>query len=232
MRENKPLISVIIPVYNGERYLAEAIESALAQTYRPVEIIVVDDGSTDGTARVAERFSPPARLFFQTKSGVGPARNRGVSKARGSFLSFLDADDLWPPDRLSCQMAAFNADPTLDMVFGHAQQFISPELTGRGKVKLDRAREVMPGYLASVLLIKRESFFRVGTFATNWRVGEFVDWYLKAKEAGLKSTMLDGVVLKRRIHTENMGIRERDFRTDYVRIIKASLDRRRKRDLR
>jgi glycosyltransferase involved in cell wall biosynthesis len=230
LQENEPLISVIIPVYNGDNYLAEAIESALAQTYEPAEVIVVDDGSTDTSAEIARGFSPRVSYCYQTNHGLGASRNRGTDEARGDFLTFLDADDIWVSDKLNRQMAAFKTDPTLDMVFGYVQQFVSPELSGSTKVKLDRDRETMPGYIASTLMVKEESFSRVGRFATNWRVGEFIDWYLKAKEIGLKSTMLPGVVLKRRLHTENMGIRERDSRTDYVRILKASLDRRREKN--
>lgn len=99
--ENSRLISIIIPVYNREHYLAEAIESVLAQTYRPIEIIVVDDGSTDGTADVARRFSETVRYFYQTNSGCGASRNTGIKKGVGSFLSFLDSDDLWVEEKLS-----------------------------------------------------------------------------------------------------------------------------------
>jgi len=105
MKQN-PLISVIIPVYNGERYLAEAIESALAQTWEPVEIIIVDDGSTDGSADVASRFASSVKYDLQPHAGPGAARNRGARLARGDYLAFLDADDLWLKEKLKLQMAA------------------------------------------------------------------------------------------------------------------------------
>jgi glycosyltransferase involved in cell wall biosynthesis len=228
MMVNNPLVSVIIPVYNSERYLAEAIESVLAQTYRPLEIIVVNDGSTDGSAEVAKRFGSPVRYYLQPNSGAGAARNQGADLARGSFLAFLDADDIWLADKLARQMAAFDADPKLDMVLGHVRQFHSTELDERARKKTRYAAEIMQGYVPGTLLIKRDAFFRAGPFATNWRVGEFVDWYLKAMEQGLKSLLLPQIVMRRRIHTNNMGIRERKHQTDYVRILKASMDRRRK----
>jgi len=226
--ENKPLASVIIPVYNGERYLAEAIDSVLAQTYRPVEVIVVDDGSTDGSADVARSFAT-VTYCFQTNQGIGAARNRGIDLSKGSFFGFLDQDDIWVNNnKLLYQLRAFNEAPELDMVFGYTQQFFSPDLNENLKAKLRLAGEIMPGYVAGTLLIKRESFFRVRYFATNWRLGEFIDWYSKAMELGLKSLIVPEVVMKRRIHNDNTGIRERNSRTDYVRILKASLDRRRK----
>jgi glycosyltransferase involved in cell wall biosynthesis len=231
--ENSPLVSTIIPVYNCERYLAEAIESVLAQTYRPIEIIVVDDGSTDGSADVAKDFADlQVQYFYQPNSGPGAARNQGTSLARGSLFAFLDADDVWLADKLTLQMATFESNPELDVVFGHISQFHSPELDAHLKAKMGHEGEIMPGCFAGTMLIKRESFFRVGPFATDWRVGEFIDWYSKAMEKGLKSLMLPKVVMRRRIHTTNMGIRERKSQTDYVRILKAALDRRRGKDVR
>src|SRR5690349_2600271 len=96
-----PLVSVVIPVFDGEAYLAAAIESALAKTYARVEVIVVDDGSTDGSASVAARYD--VRLVRQSNRGVSAACNAGVEAARGELIAFLDADDLWPPERLEIQ---------------------------------------------------------------------------------------------------------------------------------
>lgn len=222
-----PLVSVIIPVYNGQQYLAEAIRSALGQTYPHVEIIVIDDGSTDRSAEVAREFGSAVRYHFFAHAGLGAARNRGVELARGSLFAFLDADDLWVDEKLKLQIAVLFGQPDLDMVFGQAEQFHSPELDEAQRSNLQGHGEIMPGYFAGTLLIKREAFYRVGLFETTWRVGEFIDWYLKAIETGLKSQTLLDVLLKRRLHVSNMGIRERDARADYVRIVKASLDRRR-----
>ena len=99
-------ISVIIPAYNVESYLAEAIDSALLQTVPPAEIIVVDDGSTDGTQRVAERFENKIRYFRQPNAGPGRARNRGLAEARSDWVAFLDGDDIWLPRKLQLQTEA------------------------------------------------------------------------------------------------------------------------------
>lgn len=221
------LVSVVIPVYNGERYLAEAIESVLAQNYRPIEVIVVDDGSMDGSADVAQRFVPRIRYNHQPQSGTGAARNQGTELAEGDFFAFLDADDRWMEDKLARQMAPLEQDPTLDMVFGHARQFYSPELEEVLKSKVKRVREIMPGYLSSAMLIRREAFFRVGPFATNWGLGVDIDWYARATERGTKALLLPEVVLARRLHDANSGILRRDAGTDRVRVLKAALDRRR-----
>jgi glycosyltransferase involved in cell wall biosynthesis len=214
-------------VYNCERYLSQAIESVLAQTYQPIEIIVVDDGSTDDSAAVAKSFGDIVKYERQQNSGAATARNRGVELAIGNFLAFLDADDFWIEDKLKCQMAAFVKDTELDVVFGYVKQFYSPELDDIIKQKIKCPPEPIAGYHAGTMLIKRDSFLRVGQFERNWKVADFIDWYIKATEQGLKSSMLPEVLLHRRIHDTNMGISQRQSRIEYVRILKASLDRRR-----
>ncbi len=223
---SESLVSVIIPVYNSEKYLAEAIESVLAQDYRPVEIIILDDGSTDNSADIAGSYASSVRYYYQPNNGLAAAQNKGLMISHGSYCSFLDSDDIWVPDKLTRQIHSFNDNPELDMVFGQVQQFQSPELDYK-MIPQDEG-SIVPGYSTGAMLIKRDSFFRVGLFETKWHVGDFVDWYLKAAEMGLKSNMLPKVVMKRRIHGKNMGIRERKHQADYVRILKASLDRRRK----
>src|SRR5262249_26420702 len=122
-----PLVSVLMPVYNREAYLAGAIESILAQTYRPLEIIVVDDGSTDASAAIAQRYAE-VRYAYQPHAGIAAARNRTLSLARGEYLAFLDSDDLWEPSTLDRQMAVMLSAPELGMLFGHVIEFVSPEL--------------------------------------------------------------------------------------------------------
>lgn len=221
-------ISVIIPVYNGEKYLGEAIESVLAQTFRPFEIIVVDDGSTDRTADVARSYPEPVHYFYQRNSDVSAARNMGVKKAEGSFFAFLDSDDLWAENKLELQMAALEIESGPDIVFGHVQQFYSPDLEQGMKEKIACPTEKMPGYHPGTMLVSRGAFLQVGLFDSRLNCGEFVDWYAKAKEKGLKCLMLSEVVMKRRIHNANRGILDRKIQTGYVRAIKAALDRKRR----
>ena len=105
------LATVLIGVYQGEKYLAEAIESALAQSYAPLEFIVVNDGSTDGTAEVAARYSDKIRIFEQPNGGLASALNRGISEARGEYYSILDADDIWQQEKIEKQISALMREP-------------------------------------------------------------------------------------------------------------------------
>jgi len=219
------LVSVIIPVYNAEQYVAEAIESVLSQSNKLIEIIAVDDDSTDGSAEVIKKF-PAVQYHFQTNAGISATRNCGIKHAQGDFLAFLDADDKWVENKIALQMAAFDNDPKLDIVFGHVQQFYSPELADY-KNNQSAGLELMPGYIPSTLLIKREAFLRVGLFETNWKMGEFASWYLRSLEQGLKQLMLPDLVALRRLHDSNNGLQQRSSINNYIHIIKASLDRRR-----
>lgn len=224
----RALISAIIPAFNAERYLAEAIDSVISQTYRPVDIVLVDDGSTDGTRAVAERYEASVRYVFQTNAGIGAARNRGIDMARGELLAFLDADDLWASDKLEWQAEALRADPGLDMIFGYTQQFPTPEMADEIDDRIRYVAEPTAAYLGPAMLIRRDSFLRVGLFDPQWRVGDFVDWYLKAIDLGLRSAMEARIVLHRRLHDGNHGTRHRHATDDYARIVRAALDRRRK----
>jgi glycosyltransferase involved in cell wall biosynthesis len=228
MIELLPLVSIILPVYNGEKYLSEAIGSILSQTYRPTEIILVDDGSTDGSAEIAKRFSPAVKYCYQNNTGTGAARNRGVELAEGSFLAFMDADDVWSEDKLEVQMTAFRNNPKTEIVFGHVKQFHSPELDEGTRKRLLCRNEAMPGCLPPMMLIKREAFLRVGLFETNWRLGQDMSWIMRAREQGLREIMLPNLVYMRRIHKHNKGTTHRQLIGDRVRILKASLDRRRR----
>ena len=228
MKES-PLVSVIIPVYNYDRYLGEAIESVLSQTYQHLEVIVVDDASTDKSGEVAKSFADRGVRYCQVAhGGIGPARNKGVELAQGIYFAFLDADDRWPEEKLERQLQAFDSDSTLEMVFGQAEQLQNgPEWESRIKNKQPAATNLMPGMVAGTMLIKRDAFFRVGKFLGELKVGEFVDWYARAVELRVRSLVLPDLFLWRRIHDSNQGIRERQSVSDYARVLKATLDRRR-----
>jgi hypothetical protein len=153
-----------------------------------------------------------------------------VNLAQGDFLAFLDSDDLWVEDKIERQVKILNQHPELDMVFTCVQQFFSPELGEEIKTRIKVTEEIMKGVYPCSCLIRKESFLRAGPFDVEWRVGEFIDWYLKATEAGLRSLTLPDVLTKRRIHNDNTSTRDRKSQQDFVRILKASLDRRKTRE--
>src|ERR1051326_205992 len=103
-----PQVSVIIPTYNSAHYLADAVESVLSQTFQDIEVLIIDDGSTDETETVIQRYGSLVRCFRQRNSGVAVARNRGIEESRGEYVAFLDADDTWLPHKLERQLAALD----------------------------------------------------------------------------------------------------------------------------
>jgi len=216
-------VTVVIPVRNGERYVGAAIESALAQEPAPHDVIVVDDGSEDGSADVAGRFSPRAQVIRQEHAGIGAARNAGAEAVTTPFLAFLDSDDLLVPGSIAVRLGAFAADLGIDMVFGRMEQFGDER-----EVRAPRdATAGITAYISGAMLIRTEAFRRVGPFATDIRLGEFIDWYARAREAGLREQVVDAVVFRRRLHAANTSILEKDSRGDYARVLRAALRRRR-----
>jgi len=222
-----PLVSVVIPVKDGERFIARAIDSVLAQTYEPLELIVVDDGSTDGSGELAERYGDALTFVRQENAGNGAARNTAVAHAHGALYAFLDADDRFLPTKLERQVSVLLERPEVDIVFGHVSEFVSPDLAPEIAARLRAPVPDAPWAAPNLMLIRREAFERVGPFSSDLRVGVTVDWYARAGEQGLVTEMLPEVVLERRLHASNNGIRERDARYQYLHVLKASMDRRR-----
>jgi glycosyltransferase involved in cell wall biosynthesis len=225
MATEPALISVIIPVYNRDRYLAEAIDSVLAQTYPSIELLIVDDGSTDRSAEIAQQYS--LCYHFQPNAGISAARNTGVSLAKGEFLAFLDSDDIWVSDKLTKQMAAFAADLTLEAVFGYAQQFYSPELDAALRQQIRCPEEPLAAHLPTAMLIKRSSFDRIGQFNPTLKVGGDISWYITALEQNLRQVTLPDVVYYRRLHDKNNGTIAREHTNERFHLLKAKIDRQR-----
>ncbi len=216
------MISVIIPAYNAARYVTEALRSVSVQSSPCEEILVVDDGSTDETRQVVKKLHEKAvRLVLAEHQGVSAARNLGVKEAQGDLLAFLDADDLWEKDKLRIQQQILTEQPELDGVFGHVTQFVSPELSLEQSKKFSVLPGPMPGYHAGCLLIKRTSFLEVGGFREELQSGEFIDWFIRAKERGLRFFMPDQVLMHRRIHGENSVLKNKEqLYRDYFQIIR------------
>jgi glycosyltransferase involved in cell wall biosynthesis len=220
-------VSVIIPVRNGASYLAEAIRSTLAQSHPPLEVIVIDDGSTDESAAIACGMAHPVRVLERPHQGAGAARNAGIKAAAGDFLAFLDADDLWSPDKLALQLARFTARPELDFVFTHVRNFISPELAPEEKERILCPRRALPGMIPSSLLARRSAFERCGRFPEDLRVGELIPWLGLAADLGLRSEVMAEVLVERRLHNHNLGRLVGDGRQDYLSAARKLLQRRR-----
>jgi len=221
------MVSVVIPCWNGEAYLEQALDSVLAQGHAPLEIIVCDDGSSDRSVAIALEHAPVVRVLEQEHEGAAAARNRAVASARGEWLAFLDADDLWTPGRLARMLAALEQAPWPDLVLGRTEQFVTPEIEESMRSRFQFDPGPIAARLSGALIVRHDAFERVGNFSTHLATGEFVDWYLRAEELGLTSRVLEDLVLRRRLHGRNHGVVRQDARQDYLTVIRAALHRRR-----
>jgi glycosyltransferase involved in cell wall biosynthesis len=235
---SRPLGSVVIPAYNAERYLGEAIESVLAQTYAPLETIVVDDGSSDGTAALARSHSG-LQLIVQDNAGPAAARNRGFAASRGEFVAFHDADDLMTPDKLAVQVGEMLANPAIGCVLAEQELLIEEgaelpfwaEGTKVPTVMPARPEELAgePDVHPMTMVVRREVFERVGGFDEEMRAAEDFDWMLRAAEAGVEFARLSRVLLTRRVHPASLTQDPAAGRAGHFLALKKRIERHRAR---
>lgn len=200
----EPLVSCVMPVFDGERFVAESVESVLAQTYPHVELIVADDGSNDGSANAVRSFSPQGvQLLQQDNGGSASARNLGIGIATGEFVALLDADDLWTKDKIARQLDAFANQPALGVCMTHMQNFWEPEFAHEA-AENPRLAAPQPG-AASCFMARRSVFDDIGLFDSTIAHRDIQDWILRAKRAGWRLDVLPDVLVRRRIHGHNVS---------------------------
>lgn len=188
------LVSVVVPVYNCRPYLASCLESALAQTYPALEVIVVDDGSTDGSAELLAAFAGRIRVVAQRNAGAAAARNLGASHARGSFLAFLDSDDTWDPEKTAAQVALLQRHPravatycdhrTIDaagQLTGYSEALDAPRSSGRIVEDLLHGVRIKS---PTLVMLRRQVFEDVGGFDPTLRYAEDHDLFIRLALAG------------------------------------------------
>jgi glycosyltransferase involved in cell wall biosynthesis len=219
-----PCVSVIVPAYNRERYLGAALDSVLAQDYRPLEIVVVDDGSTDGTARVARAY-PDVRYLHQANQGVAAARNAGIAASRGELIAFLDSDDLWAPEKLRLQVGFLLEHPRVGYCLARMRNFLEPGCPPPPWIGVDELSRVEFGIVPGTLVARRDVFERVGGFDPRYPCGSDTDWFFRAKDAGIALGFLGEILLLRRVHDANLSASRGPNFPILARIVKASVAR-------
>lgn len=224
-KNKKPLVSVIIPVHNGETFIRQAIENVVSQQYPAMELIVVDDGSTDSTTEIVENLPYDIRLFKKENFGPSAARNWGIKDASGKYIAFLDADDLWPENIIPFLVEELEENKDIEIVRGHAQLFKNE--TSNKKVFLGNPAESYPYYIGAGLY-RRSVFNSVGLFDRALWFGEDTDWYYRAREKEVKIKWLEEVTLYVRRHGENMTEGKNLLELNKLKTFKKILDRQRR----
>jgi glycosyltransferase involved in cell wall biosynthesis len=226
MNDSRPGISVIIPSYNMGRFLSESVASVLDQHYERLEILIVDDGSTDDTPSRVERLPVPVRYIRQENRGPAAARNHGLDAARHELIAFLDADDLWPPGKLDDQLARLLEDPNRDFVIGHLRFFaLRP-----GAAEDSHDYEFHPSqfiFLVGSGLYRRRVFEKIGRFDETMRYSEDTDWFFRCREGGVPYLLMPEVTVLYRRHPGSMTHGLDAVGKGYLGALKKSLDRRR-----
>lgn len=228
--DNADLVSVIIAAFNSEAYLDEAITSVLAQQWEPLELIVVDDGSTDGTRAVARCYGSGVKIVEGSDQGLAATRNRGMAAAHGSAFLHLDADDVLAPDAIRTLMGILKRDKACEIAAGRVSCFFSPEVSDDVALRLSVPAEPQRGHISGVAIIKAEVFGRVGGLDGNYEPASDMEWWLRAGEQGVNVQLVDDVVLRRRIHGNNSSLRNsKSHREVSLRMIREARTRKRPR---
>ncbi len=223
-------VSAVMPLYNGEAYVAEALDSVLAQTRPADEIVVVDDGSHDASAAIVARYSG-VRYVHQTNVGCAAARNRGIAEAGGDVVAFIDQDDRWLPEHLARMLDALEGDPALGFVACAVANFLSPELTvlppGIEPAMLEVPQH---GMGTNTLVVRREVFESIGPFDPSMVPMDDSEWLLRAVDADVRFIHFDKPTVRHRLHAANQSILARGsaaHASRMARALHASLKRRR-----
>jgi glycosyltransferase involved in cell wall biosynthesis len=216
-----PAVSVIVPVFNADAFVGEALDSIRAQAYEPLETLVVDDGSTDRSADVVAavaRERPDIRLLrLPGNRGPAAARNAGLAAARGGLITFLDADDLMAPGRVRFQVDYLAGHPEVDVVLGTETLVLAPGaslpawLAGRPASR--------PRYHQMTMMARPAVFERAGPFDESFRVSSDTEWAQRARAAAVSTALVDRVLVTRRIHGANLTYRTEALQEARARIL-------------
>jgi len=227
MTNNLPNISVILPVFNGEHFIESALNNLREQQYSKLEVIIVDDGSTDNTKVIAKNFIQLNKQLkchynYQAHTGVAAARNLGLQLSNSDWIAFLDVDDLWPKHKLESHLRRFKENPELSAALGQTQ-FVDIDPFTQQETDGINCSQMLLG----TGLYKRSLFNQVGLFNTSLRHGEDWDWFLRCREASIAIKVFscdDGLIYRR--HINNLSLQKKRNHSDLMRLLKHSLDRR------
>ena len=228
MTNSRPnsLVSVIIPAFNAAAYLAESIRSVLSQDFPHIEIIVIDDGSTDSTLSVARQFGDVVRTVAGPHLGLAAARNRGIAISQGDLLLHLDADDLLTEGSITARVKALGS--AFDIITGRLECFFSPDVREDVERRFILPEHTVHGHLPGTSIVRAASFRQFGLLDESFSVNADLDWWVRARDLGARIGTVDEVVVRRRIHGRNMStLRHSEFAASQLRIIKSSLERKR-----
>jgi glycosyltransferase involved in cell wall biosynthesis len=222
----KLTVSVIVVVKNGERFISQALASIDLSLAKPLEILVVDGGSTDKTVQIAASW-PRVIVVHQVSTGIADAYNEGVARARGDVVAFLSSDDLWLPGKLDRHLATLRKDRGLLMTVSLVEHFLdSGSRIPRG-FRPELLRQARPGFLMECLVARRSVFKAIGGFDRRFTTAEDTDWFARAKDAGFRIAVIQDVLVRKRVHGANASLIDPEGHRLRLRALRASIERKR-----
>jgi glycosyltransferase involved in cell wall biosynthesis len=216
------LVSVIVPVFNCARFLGECLESLLAQDYPALDIVVVDDGSSDGSGDLAERFSE-VRVLRRSHEGLYATRNAGLGVAAGPLIGFCDADDLWKPEKARRQVEYLQSHPDVAVVLCRHDTVFEPGVAWPEWLRPDQVRGDLDGVSPNSGLFRRVVFDRLGEFRKFAQLGSDFDLLVRMRTAGMSIAVLEDSLRVRRIHDDNMTSRSESALAPMFQIVRDHL---------
>jgi glycosyltransferase involved in cell wall biosynthesis len=218
-------VGVVIPVRNGADTLAAAIRSVCDQHPSPTDIVVIDGGSTDGSAGLAAKF-PGVRVIAQGGAGLAAARNQGLRAVSGELVAFCDGDDRWTADALAARLDHLASTPACCAVIGHAERVLFDGDTATQQ-QVSRLGQVMPGYTPGALMARRAAFAAVGPFDEDLAIGADSDWFVRLKQSALRLDVIGALVLYKGTRASSLSADLTTYRRELLSVARGFLRRRR-----
>jgi glycosyltransferase involved in cell wall biosynthesis len=220
MLDTTPTVSIVIPCYNAASYIDDTLQSLFCQTYEDLNIIFVDDGSSDSTADTLSLYKNRITLIQVAHGGASKARNIGVTAAKGGLIAFMDADDVAHPNRIEKQVAVMESEPDTDLCHSNFCNFSQSNVTDLIANKC--IGSLTPRYLCGTVMMRRKTWSQVGPFNEGLQIAEYIEWQLRAIRTGIRMRYIDEVLYFRRIHAGNNS-KNVGLYGDYARVLRAYL---------
>lgn len=217
-------VSVVLAVRNGERYVAEALESVFRSELKPLEILVIDGNSTDGTAAIAASF-PRTRIVPQQSTGIPNAYNQAIGLAKGELIAFISHDDVWMPGKLDIQVGYMTANPTVLLTVGMVEHFLEDGATPPEGFRRELLDRPYPGWIMEALMVRPKIFEIVGLFDPQFTVSEDTDWFARVRDIGVESSVLPEVLVRKRVHGSNASLNYAKINHLLLRAMRSSVER-------
>lgn len=231
---NEPLVTVIIPVKNGERFLASAITSVLKQDYPPLEIIVVDGQSVDGTAQIAKSFKQVRYIYQEKDPNIANARNLGIKVAQGDLIAFISHDDLWTPNKLRLQVDYLIRHPGIQYTITKVRFFLEPGCSIPVGFRKELLEKDHIGPMPETLVVRKSLFDLIGGFNPELKLLEDNDWFSRARDNHIPMAVIPELLVYKRVHDTNVSLYTsvgHQINRELLRVARRSIDRKRQHKL-